>query len=466
MLLKKITKISQVLALMAMVFGTGAFYQTNGAVAGSSAAAFDDDDDKRGKKQDKRGDQGKRGGQDKRDDRGDRGNRGRDSQRDSDREARRQQEQSDRNSRQQQRQSDHNSRRQQESSDRDSQRQQWESDRNSRRQQADSDRRSRQQNNWGDGRSGGGRRVIEDNRYRNDRRRNDDRRAVDAAPGVFFAQTWNVVPQYRIDNRRAIRDQQKFFKEQLKAQRRYQRDQQRYSAYQYRNYPAPVYRYDNNYYSNQSDYNRGTSWRGQILPMLIANIFGGGSNSYNTGFPQDRYARTNVDPYEYQYRQPTYAPAYTYGPTYDNSYNNYGYSDPYSYNPQGFDTGSVLSSLPIAEIISQYTGQNEFVSGLIGTFLSQGYDQGLMAGQNARQYGYTEAQYNDPYTNQNGAYDPYSVSLGENRRYLSEGYEQGYRDGYDQGQRDAVYGGENYDQTNAGGSDLIGVLLNSVLSNV
>ncbi len=462
MLLKRITKISQVLALMAMVFGVGAFYQTNGAVGGSSAVAFDDDDDKRGKKQDKRGDKGKRGGQDKRDDRGDRGDRGRSSKRDSDRESTRQQEQSGRNSRQQQRQSDQNSRRQQESSDRNSQRQQWESDRSSRQQQVESDRRSRQQDNWGNGRSGGGRRVIEDiNRDRYDRRRYDGR--VYAAPGAFIYQNRNIRPPYGVDNRRLIREQQKFFKEQTKAQRQYQKDQQRYARNTYGSYSAPVYGYDNNYYADQSGYDRGSSWKGQILPMLIANMFGGGSDTYNTGFPQDRYARTNLDPYNYQYRQPAYAREYNYGPSYDSSYNNnYGYNDPYAYNQQGFDTGGVLSSLPIAEIIAQYTGENEFVSGLIGTFLSQGYDQGLIAGQDAREYGYTEAQYNDPYTYQNGAYDPYSVSIGENRRYLSEGYEQGYRDGM----RDAYAGNQNYDQGNSGGSDLIGVLLNSVLSGV
>ncbi|MEQ1643543.1 MAG: hypothetical protein ABL959_08895 [Pyrinomonadaceae bacterium] len=453
MLLKKITKISQVLALMAMVFGVGAFYQTIGAVAAGSAL----DDDKRGKKQDKRGEQGKRGGQDKRDDRGERGNRGRDPQRDSDRESRRQQEQSGRNSRYQQRQSDQNSRRQQEWSDRNSRQQQWESDRRSRQQQYESDQRSRKQDNWDNGRSGGGRRVIEDNsRNRNDRRRSDDRRVIYAAPGSFIYQNRNVRPPFGADNRRLIREQQKFFKEQTKAQRRYQRDQYRYAPNQYGGYSAPVYRYENDYYPNQSYYDGGSSWKSQILPMLIANVFGGGVDSFNGGYPVQSYRRTNVDPYQYS------QPAYTYSPTYDNTYSSYGYDDPYSYNQQGYNTGSVLSSLPIGEIVSHYTGENEFVSGLIGSLLSQGYDQGLMAGQNARQYGYTEAQYNDPYTYQNGACDPYSVSVGENRRYLSEGYEQGYRDGYST----AVADNENYDQGNSGSSDLIGVLLNNVLSGV
>ena len=459
MLLKKITKISQLLALTAILFGIGAFYQTN------AASAFDDD--KKGKKQDKQGDQGKHGGQDKREDRGDRGNRGRDNERDDDRGSRGQQKQREQYSFPQQRQSDQNYRRQQEWNDQNARRQQWENERRMRQQQVESDRRSRQQDNWGNGRSGGGRRVIEENdRDRNDRRRTDDRRVIYGAPQGYLGPPWNARPPFGVDNRRAIRDQEKFWKEQAKAQRRYLKDQQRYAPDQYQSYSAPVYRYENNYYSNQSNYDRGSTWRGQILPMLIANIFGGGANSYNTGFLQDRYARNNVSSYDYQYRQPTYAPAYTYGPTNYNSYNNYGYSDPYSYNQSGINARSILSSLPISEIIAQYTGENEFVSGLIGSFLSQGYDQGLMAGQNARQYGYSNAQYNDPYTYQNGAYDPYSVSIGENRRYLSEGYEQGYRDGYEQGNRDARYGNESYNQTNAGSSDLIGVLLNSVLSNV
>lgn len=453
MLLRKITKISHLLALMAIIFGVGALYQARATVAGNSMAAFDDDDDQRGKKQDKRGDHGQRGGQDKR---GDHGDRGRSAQRDSDRESRRQQEQSDRNSRQQQRQSDQNSRRQQESSDRNSQRQQWESDRRSRQQQAESDMRSRRQQYESDR----GRRGRDDDRDRNDQRRNDDRRVVYAAPGAFIYQNRNVRPPFGVDNRRLIREQQKFFKEQTKAQRRYRQDQHRYARNQYGGYSAPLYRYDDNYYTNQSYNGGGSSWKAQILPMLIANIFGGGVDTFNmgNGFPVQGYARTNVNQYGYQDRQP----AYSYGPSYDNSYNNYGYDDPYAYSQQGFNTGSVLSSLPIAEIIAQSTGENEFISGLIGSFLSQGYDQGLIAGQDARQYGYTEAQYNDPYTYENGACNPYSVSLGENRRYLSEGYEQGYRDGY----RDAQASNEYYDQGNVGGSDLIGVLLNNVLSGV
>lgn len=252
------------------------------------------------------------------------------------------------------------------------------------------------------------------------------------------------------DNRRLIRDQQRFIKEQTKAQRRYQQDQRRAARTQYNRYPAPVYQYDNNYYANYPDYNGGSSWKSQILPVLIANIFGGNSNSFYSGYPVERNSRTNVDPYSYQDRQPAYA--------YEPSYNNYGYDDQYAYNQPGLDASSILGSLPIAEIIQQYTGENEFISGLIGSFLTQGYDQGIVAGQNARQYGYSEDQYNNPYTYQNGVCDPYSVSVGENRRYLSEGYEQGYRD--------ALAGNESYDQGTSGNADLIGVLLNSVLSGV
>ncbi len=436
MLLKRITRLSQVLALMAIVLGVGAFYEAKAAVAGGSVAAFDDDDDKRKKNRGQRGDQRR----DQRGDKGEKRGRGRDPQGDSDRESRRQQQRSDQNSR-----------RQQEWSDRNSRQQQWESDRRSRQQQAESDQRSRRQQYESDR----GNRNRGYDRGRSNRRPNNDRRVILSAPGGYFGQNRIVVPQYPVVNRRLIREQQRFIKEQTKAQRRYQQDQQRLARNQYGRYSAPMYGNNNGYYANQADYDRGSSWKSQILPMLIANIFGGNSfgdssGSFNGGYPDQRYSRSNVNPYDYQDRQPAYA--------YQPSYSNGGYDDQYSYDQPGFDSGSVLSSLPIAEIIEQYTGENEFVSGLIGTFLSQGYDQGMLDGQAARQYGYTDAQYNDPYTDQNGVCDPYSVSLGENRRYLSEGYEQGYRD--------ALEGNEDYIPGNAGNADLVGVLLNSVLAGV
>ncbi len=460
MLLKKIKKLSHLVGLGAVVFGVGAFSFVDAASVGASAvSAYAGDDQRKGRG--KGGDQGKRDDRGNRGDRGDRGDRGRSSQRDSDRESRRQQQQSDQNSRWQQRRSDDESRRQQMRSDQNSRGQQRRSDDESRRQQQWSDRNSRQQQM----RSVGGNRqpqqqiIIQrvrsrDNDRRRDvRRRGDDRRVVNVSPRPYWGQVFGGAPVYRVDDRRFAREQQRQIKAQIKAQRQYQRDQTRYARSQYPSYSSPAYQYDDNYYANQ-DYNGGSSWKAQILPLLIANIFGGGGFDQSGLSNQGYYSSAqNVNQYRYRNHQVGYAPN-----SYEPSYGGYGYDDQYSYDQPGFDSGSILSSLPIAEIIEQYTGENEFVSGLIGSFLTQGYDQGIVAGQNARQYGYTEAQYNNPYTYENGVCDPYSASVGDNRRYLSEGYEQGYRD--------ALAGNSNYEDGNSTGSDLVGVLLNSVLSGV
>ncbi len=519
MLLKKIAKLSQVLGLLAMIVGLGTFSYMNASMAEGMTALIDDDDQKkRGKGGDQRGNRGKnrgRGG----DDDDDRRERGRNSQRDSDRESRRQQKESDQNSRRQQRssdnesrrqqnESDQNSRRQQRGSDRESRRQQRQSDQNSRgqqernyyealrqqqisnqkarRQQENSDRESRRQQEWSDRNSrkqqrnsdresrrqqaqsvwfsqrqqnNGTERDRDNNRTRNNRAR----RMMTTAPLAYFGQIFNGSPVYRVDDRRLNREQQRAMRRQRQVQRQYQQNQSVYNRNQYDGYSAPAYGYDqNNNYQEQSAYNGGTSWKSQILPMLIASIFGGGGfDERGGGYPVQGYygSPTTRNGYDYNNRQPAYSQSSVYSPySYEPSYNNYGSNDPDAYDQQGFDTGSLLNSLPIAEIIERYTGENEFVSGLIGSFLTQGYDHGRVAGEVARQNGYTEAQYHDPYTYENGAYDPHSVSLGENRRYLSEGYEQGYRD--------ALAGNENYERPMSSGSDLIGVLLNSMISGV
>ena len=117
----------------------------------------------------------------------------------------------------------------------------------------------------------------------------------------------------------------------------------------------------------------------------------------------------------------------------------------------------MLNSLPIAELIEQYTGGG-FASQLIGNFLAQGYDQGFLAGRDARRNRIDDNNYNDPYAYEGGLYDPYSATLGENRRTLSEGYELGYRD--------ALSGRNDYDPQSEGNVDLVSLLLNNVLSGV
>ena len=86
--------------------------------------------------------------------------------------------------------------------------------------------------------------------------------------------------------------------------------------------------------------------------------------------------------------------------------------------------------------------------------LAIGYDQGYQDGVAARDIRERDRVFYDPYAYDNAAYDPYSVSLGDNRRCLSQGYELGYQD--------AINEIDGYDQFQDGGVDLISVLIGTV----
>lgn len=129
---------------------------------------------------------------------------------------------------------------------------------------------------------------------------------------------------------------------------------------------------------------------------------------------------------------PTYSDySYPYGyanyyPTYSSYGNDYGYyNDGYGYyeDPYGYGGGGGLG-----DIIGQLTG-NSFLGELLSGFLVQGYDQGYLMGQVARDGGYgDEDYYYDPYAVNTSYYDSYSLNIAESRRIFSEGYEAGYRD--------------------------------------
>ncbi len=325
-----------------------------------------------------------------------------DEQRRSDRRSRRQQEWSDRNSRRQQAESDRSSRRQQEWSDRNSRRQQAESDRSSRHQQEWSDRNSRPQR-WG----GERRRSYDRNRRLGDDDNNRRR--------------WRGRGDNDDDNDRRRRSRSNYFA-------------------------------NDNYYRDDFTLNGGPGWKQQILRTVIGGLLGG-----------DLVGRNDLN--VLQKFQPKYNNAYSYGgyksqPVYYNSplytrYNDAGFDD--DNNRVGSGLGGLLNELPVAELIRQYTNGNDFISGLFGNFLTQGYDQGFLAGQSAREYGDNDGNYVDPYSYQ-GVYDPYSASLGQNRQLLSEGYALGYQD--------ALNGRQDYDPASDGNTDLVSLLLNSALSRV
>ncbi|MEP6788498.1 MAG: hypothetical protein ABJB40_08705, partial [Acidobacteriota bacterium] len=75
--------------------------------------------------------------------------------------------------------------------------------------------------------------------------------------------------------------------------------------------------------------------------------------------------------------------------------------------------------------------------------------------QNARQSGYGDRYYNDPYDSPQSGYIPYSSTIGENRQLLSDGYGLGFQD--------ALNNRNQYQPRSAGNTDLVSLLLSNVL---
>lgn len=241
--------------------------------------------------------------------------------------------------------------------------------------------------------------------------------------------------------KREQKQRERYWREVRKNERRYQR------------YLARVYR--DRYYSQPYYYQPYTTVRyGYMTPRRA--YYAGAYTVYNN-YPSGYYYPDNgyYDPY---YQQSYYDPYY-----YDNDndinwtaiilqtalsaflpdsgfdsiipVDNYGYDPGYDYAPANYVSYSptVYSASPIE---SAYR---------------RGYQEGFAAGQNS-------AYYNDPYVMQNGGYYPYSVSLNQQRELLSEGYERGYADAMNGS------GGYYYDDGYAGSGDLVGILLDNVLT--
>jgi len=213
---------------------------------------------------------------------------------------------------------------------------------------------------------------------------------------------------------------------------------------------------DNRYYGNDFGSGNGSNWKEQILRVVIGNVIG--SRLDGDGF--DGLSQFEPDynrvPYNFGNSRGNYAAHPQQGQNYGIPYND-EYQPEYGYRNTSFGGSSIavglLNSLPIAELIERYTGGG-FASELIGNFLAQGYDQGFLAGEAATNSGNGEEYYQDPYVIEEGVYDPYSVSMGENRQTLSEGYELGYQD--------ALNGQTEYDPHTEGNVDLVSLLLNNV----
>ena len=262
-------------------------------------------------------------------------------------------------------------------------------------------------------------------------------------------------------------------------QRRYQ-DRRRYRQGVNVNPYAPVtgyYPQTNGYYADPNGYsysqnqpyygndqypysNNGTSLKTTILRTIISSILGGfggqdngyqdngyyDANAYNSGYANGpvRYAQLAYSYGAYSPRYTGYSPAYSQYASYAQpQYDNYSPSD-----------GGLLNSIPLAGLFGQRGGAGGYVTQILSQVLTQGYLEGLLAGRNARQSGRGSRYYNDPYVGADGNYDPYSYTIGENRRILSEGYGLGFQD--------ALSGRSQFDPRSAGKLDLVNLLLNNV----
>lgn len=220
---------------------------------------------------------------------------------------------------------------------------------------------------------------------------------------------------------------------------------------------------DRYYYSDDDRYYGGSNWTQQLLGRVLSGFLGGqtGGDYYNAA-PQynDYYYNSVPNVYSYNRGSQYY---YNGQPQYYNNQvpNSYAYYPEQNYSgyPQydGYGlTDGLFGQIPYFDLADQYTGG--LATQMLQQALNYGYERGLLAGQAARYNGIGDDNYYDPYSYQNAGYDDgYSLSLDQNRQYLSDGYRLGYLD--------ALNGRSEYDPQPNGDVDLVGLLLNGVLSS-
>lgn len=226
-------------------------------------------------------------------------------------------------------------------------------------------------------------------------------------------------------------------------------DEPGYRVYDYS--PNAGYQYGDNGYQSSGR----NSWVEPLIRSVIATFFSNGiGGGYYDDYADSQPYNRNDYGYErqYAYSQPSYN-TFGYPPT--NTYYEpaayYGY-DEYANNGIPYDASQ--GALPYNDVRDIYSGglAGELIQRALGT----GYHQGLLEGQLAQQRGWGDRYYSDPYLYEQAIYDPYSTSIGDNRRYFSEGYEMGYND--------ALRQRDEFDVAGGGGVDLVSLLLGSVLS--
>jgi hypothetical protein len=213
-----------------------------------------------------------------------------------------------------------------------------------------------------------------------------------------------------------------------------------YSAYA----SYPYYDYYSVPYSSAYDY--GFDWKSMLVRTLIGFALGSSDDDYYGGSPYDPY-------YGYTqtlYSDESYAPYGGYYP----SYQEIDYVQPvYSY--AGYD-------VPLVDVIPMYDMYGPSYGGYSSVtyreVLAQGYEQGYQAGWYARENELRNDFIDSGYVLDAGYIDPYSYTIGENRRCFSEGYSIGYQD--------ALAGRQEYFDRYSGNTDLVSLLLSNVIGVV
>ncbi len=204
------------------------------------------------------------------------------------------------------------------------------------------------------------------------------------------------------------------------------------------NWFARRFTYPTEFRQNQPAFEQREQWRENLLRSVVLNVSGANAGYYNNYYPvyQPNYYVAPYDPfyvssvyyggYSSNYANPPYDPVYSdFSSEFDPGYGQYAlFSDVY-------DNDLSYTTLVDPNAGYAYSRQSD------GELVTYGYDQGYIDGLVARDAGYGDRYFYDPYTYDEVIYDPYSSSLGENRRCLGKGYELGYMD--------ALYRRDEYD---------------------
>jgi hypothetical protein len=216
--------------------------------------------------------------------------------------------------------------------------------------------------------------------------------------------------------------------------------------------PYTAYATYPSYYGYGSPYgygydNGGFDWKSMLIRTLIGFVLGNENDDYYGLQPYDPY-------YGYApavYTGDNYAP---YGSYYEESYSRVVYSQPV-YDYAGYEA-PLTSYLPMQDLFGpSYAG---YSSDTLREVMAQGYEQGYQAGWYARENELRNSYFDSDYVVEDDYIDPYSYSIGENRRCFTAGYNIGYQD--------AMYGRQDYISQYSGNTDLVSLLLSNVIGNI